>query len=47
MNIKTVVANILRSEGVEFVCCFPENPLIGAFATVGCVESYVARNGWS
>jgi thiamine pyrophosphate-dependent acetolactate synthase large subunit-like protein len=35
MNGKTAIAKILRIEGVEFVSCLPENPLIDACVAVG------------
>lgn len=35
MDVRTAIASILKEEGVEFISCFPENPLIDAFASVG------------
>ena len=29
------IANILKQEGVEYIFCFPNNPLIDAAASVG------------
>ena len=35
MEGKTAVAGILQQEGVEFLFCFPNNPLIDAAAAAG------------
>ena len=43
MNVKTFIAETLRAEGVEFVSCFPENPLIDAFAAAG-VRPVICRS---
>ena len=38
----TAIASILKQEGVEYLFCFPNNPLIDAAATVG-IRPIVAR----
>ena len=35
MKGATAIANILKIEGVDFVCCIPSNPLIEAIAIAG------------
>ncbi|MFC1941826.1 thiamine pyrophosphate-binding protein, partial [Chloroflexota bacterium] len=35
MNGQTAIAKILRMEGVEFVTCFPQNPVLEAAAIEG------------
>ncbi len=35
MDGKTAVAKVLKKEGVDFIACFPTNPLIEAVAIEG------------
>ena len=35
MNVTEAIARILKSEGVEWMACFPSNPLIEAVAKEG------------
>ena len=35
MDGVTAIANVLRIEGSEFICCMPSNPLIEAAAIAG------------
>ena len=35
MNVTDTIARILKSEGVEWMACFPSNPLIEAVAKEG------------
>ena len=42
MQGKTALAGILKQEGVEFVFCFPSNPIIDAAASVG-IRPIIAR----
>ena len=43
MRAKTAIARILQTEGVEFVSCFPESPLIDACAAEG-IRPVIARS---
>lgn len=43
MRAKTAIARILQAEGVEFVSCFPESPLIDACAAEG-IRPVIARS---
>src|SRR5918911_3367338 len=42
MNAAAAVARILKAEGVEYLFCFPVNPLIDACARLG-IRPIVAR----
>ena len=35
MDGVTAIANVLKLEGTEFICCMPSNPLIEAAAIAG------------
>jgi uncharacterized protein len=42
MKTKAAIAQILKDEGVEFLSCFPSNPMIDACAEIG-IKPIVAR----
>lgn len=42
MKVVTAIANILKMEGVEYLFCFPANPLIDAAAAAG-IRPIIAR----
>lgn len=43
MKAKAAIAQILKDEGVEFLSCFPSNPMIDACAEIG-IRPVVARS---
>jgi pyruvate/2-oxoacid:ferredoxin oxidoreductase alpha subunit len=46
MDGKKAIARILKAEGVDFVTCFPYNPIIDAVAAEGKFKIYRKRDNF-